>query len=145
MTQPPIPESLKRVAVREDPTQEEAARITVDYSGGMDVAHLTLNPDVAPPESVDGYRIRAAVAATLEPLRRYNRAITRRYGTWDNEQALFDDGMAKAAAEVEQLVHLAPRSPESLLDALRGLSDEQLLAVPGLGARKLEYLRKALA
>lgn len=145
MTQsPPLPEALKRVVVHEDATQEDAATIVVDYSDRLDVAHLTLNPEHAPPESVDGYRIRAGIQAALEPMRRYNRAVTRQYGEWEGEQKLFAAGFEKAATEIEQLVHLAPRSPQQLLEALGQLTDEQLLSVPGLGAKKLEYLRKGL-
>ncbi|KQR40749.1 hypothetical protein [Deinococcus sp. Leaf326] len=143
MTQP-VPEALKRVVMHEDPTQEAAATIAVDYSSRMDVAHLTLNPEHAPPESVDGYRIRASIQASLEGLRRYNRGITRRYGEWEGEQKLFQEGIEKAATEIEQLVHLAPRSPQQLIEALSALTDEQLLTVPGLGVKKLEYLRKGL-
>ncbi|BDP44850.1 hypothetical protein DAETH_48190 (plasmid) [Deinococcus aetherius] len=66
MTQSPIPEALKRVLVREDTTLDAAAQITVDYTGGGDIAHLVLNPEHAPPEAVEGYRIRAAISAALE-------------------------------------------------------------------------------
>lgn len=140
----PVPEALKRVVVHEDPTQEAAATIAVDYSSRLDVAHLTLNPEHAPPESVDGYRIRAGIQAALEPMRRYHRNVTRRYGVWDEEEQIFQEGIEKAAAEIEQLVHLAPRTPAQLLEALGQLTDEQLLSVPGLGPKKLESLRKGL-
>lgn len=103
-----VPEALKRVTVREDATLDAAAQITVDYTGGGDRATVVINPEHAPAEAVEGYRIRAAIAAALEPLRRYNRAVTRRYGTYEREQRLFDEGFEKAAREIEQLVHLTP-------------------------------------
>ncbi|WP_394649572.1 helix-hairpin-helix domain-containing protein [uncultured Deinococcus sp.] len=174
----PIPAALARVRVSEDPTLDAAAQITVDYTGGGDIAHLVLNPEHAPPEALEGYRTRAAITAALEPLRRYNRAVTRRYGTYEDEQRLFDEGLAKAAAELEQLVHLTPTStsvptldvtpptPEPLDEALpddfpeaealrgggyrtrqavRDAADDALLALPGIGPKRLEAIRAALS
>ncbi|WP_295818015.1 hypothetical protein [uncultured Deinococcus sp.] len=107
----PVPEALKRVRLREDITLDAAAQITVDPTGGGDMADLVINPDIAGPDGTEGYRIRAAVQAALEPFRRYNRAITRRYGTYEREQALFDAAVDKASFELEQLVHLTPTRP----------------------------------
>lgn len=104
----PIPDALQRVRVQEDTSLDAAAQITVDYTGGGDIALLVINPEHAPPEAVEGYRIRAAIAAALELFRRYNRTVTRRYGTYEGEQRLFDEAVAKASAEIEQLVHLTP-------------------------------------
>jgi len=139
------PDALARVNVAEDATQDEAAKITVDPSDKMDVAHLTLNPNLVPPEAVDGYRIRAGIAASLEGYKRYNRNMTRRYGTFEGEELLFNEAHERATAELEQLIHLAPRSPEQLLEGLRQVPDEALLAISGFGEKRLEALRKALA
>ena len=106
------PEALKRVVVTEDPTQDEAAVIFVDATSGADIAHLTINPTLVGADALSGYQIRAAVAAALEPFRRYNRAITGKYGTYSDEQHLFDVAVAQASDELEQLVHLAPE-PEA--------------------------------
>ncbi|MBZ9753003.1 helix-hairpin-helix domain-containing protein [Deinococcus sp. HMF7604] len=111
MTQTAIPDALRRVRVTEDATLDQAAQITVDPTGGGDYADLVLNPDLAGPEARHGYEVRAAIAAALEPLRRYNRGIRRRYGTYDVEQTAFEAAMEKASTELEQLVHLTPVQP----------------------------------
>lgn len=103
-----IPAAMRRVITTQNTAQDAAAQIRVDYTGGGDLAYLTVNPDVAGPEALPGYQVRAAIQAALEPLRRYNRAMTRRHGTYKPEQKLFDDAMAKVAEEIEQLVHLTP-------------------------------------
>lgn len=102
------PDALRRVRRRDDPTLDAAAQITVDYTGGGDYADLIINPDLAGPDAIPGYEIRAAIAAALEPLRRYNRTITRRYGALDRDQGQFEAAMEKVAGELEQLVHLTP-------------------------------------
>ena len=140
-----LPEALKRVVVYEDATQPEAATISVDPSDKIDAAHLTLNPELVPPDAVDGYRIRAGIAASLEGFHRYHRNIVRRYGAFEAEEALFAEAAERAGSELDQLVHLAPRSPELLLEGLRQASDEALLALPGFGEKRLEALRQALA
>lgn len=104
------PAALARVRQTETDDPNVAADITIDYTGGGDYADLTLNPSVGL-EATHGYRIRAGVMAALEPLRRYNRAMTRRYGTYKGEQQQFQDAYAKALAELEELVHLAPAAP----------------------------------
>lgn len=108
MAKKPIPAAMQRVILKEDRTLEEAAQIRVDYTGGGDLAHLTVNPDIAGPDALPGYQVRAAIQAALEPMRRYNRAMTRRHGTYKPEQKLFDDAMTQIAEELEQLVHLTP-------------------------------------
>lgn len=138
-----LPEALKRVVVYEDATQSEAALIKIDPSGKIDAAHLTLNPDLVPPDAVDGYRIRAAIAASLEGFHRYHRNIVRRYGAFEAEEALFTEAAERATSELDQLVHLAPRSPELLPDTLRQTPDEALLAQPDFGEKRLEALREA--
>lgn len=103
-----IPEALQRVRVREDATLDAAARITVDYTGGANIAELVINPEHAPAEAVEGYRIRAAAHSILEPFRKYNRAVTRKHGAYEREQRLFDEAFERALGEIEQLVHLTP-------------------------------------
>lgn len=67
MTKTPIPAALQRVTVHQDATQDDAARIEVDYTGGGDVAHLTVNPDLVDDTALSGYQVRAAIQAALEP------------------------------------------------------------------------------
>jgi hypothetical protein len=98
-------EALKRVIVNTDPQQQEAAQIFIDATGGGDRAHLTINPDLVDAQAQAGYVVRAGIAATLECFRRYNRAITRKYGTYADEQHLFDVAFEQAQVELEQLVH----------------------------------------
>ncbi|MGY2892481.1 helix-hairpin-helix domain-containing protein [Deinococcus sp. UYEF24] len=107
-----IPQALLRVVVTEDPAQEEAAQIRVDPTSRADIAYLTLNPDLVPEDAREGFKIRAAIEAVLESFRRYNRRMTRRYGTYDHEQALFDEAVAQARQELEELVHLSPTVSE---------------------------------
>jgi len=170
-----IPQALRRVIVTDDAAQEEPAQIRVDPTSRADIAHLTLNPDLVPEDAREGYKIRAAIEAALEPFRRYNRKMTRRYGTYDNEQALFDEAVAQARQELEELVHLTPTLPEvpeaevqvqpaaeevqlpddfpeaerlraagfRTLGAVREATDEDLLAVEGVGKARLETIRAA--
>ena len=98
-------EALKRVTVTTDPQQAEAAKVFIDATGGGDRAHLTINPDLVDAQAQAGYVVKAGIAATLECFRRYNRAITRKYGTYADEQHLFDIAFDQAASELEQLVH----------------------------------------
>jgi hypothetical protein len=98
-------EAMKRVIVRTDPQQAEAAKIFIDATGGGDRAHLTINPELVDAQAQAGYVVRAGIAATLECFRRYNRAITRKYGTYAEEQHLFDIAFEQAESELEQLVH----------------------------------------
>ena len=105
----PTARALARVQLTESTKQEAAATIRIDPTGGYDVAHLTINPELVTDEQArEGYRIRAAVAAALAPFERYNRAITRKYGTYEGEQRIFDEARAQALEDVEQLVHLTP-------------------------------------
>jgi len=99
------PEALKRVQVAEDPAQDEAARIWVDRTNGGDVAHVTVNPSLIDEEGREGYVLRAAIHGTLEHLRRYNRTMRAKYGTYEQEQLMFDDAMARAEHDIEQLLH----------------------------------------
>ncbi|UQN10370.1 hypothetical protein [Deinococcus sp. QL22] len=150
----PIPEALKRVMVTEDAAQEAAAQIAVDYTGGANLATLTINPDLVPPEALEGYRVRAAIQAALEPLRKYNRAVTRRYGSYDHEQALFKSGIEQAAREIEQLVHLTPTGeavPElaevakaaAVQDALLADDFPEVEGLRSIGLRTLQAVRDA--
>lgn len=150
----PIPDALRRVTLVEDTSSDAAATIVVDYTGGGNTALLTINPDIAPPESVEGYRIRAAVQAALEPFRKYNRAVTRTYGTYEREQRLFDEAFERAAQEIEQLVHLTPTvetAPE--LEVVKPVGDSRDQALPddfpeveglrSIGIRTLQAVRDA--
>ncbi|MGY2892754.1 hypothetical protein [Deinococcus sp. UYEF24] len=103
-------EALKRVTVRTDPEQAEAAQIFIDPTGGGDRAHLTINPDLVDAQAQAGYMVKAGISAVLEAYRRYNRAITRKYGTYADEQHLFDIAVERAEFELEQLVHHGPPS-----------------------------------
>ena len=178
MTKTPIPAALQRVTVHQDATQDDAARIEVDYTGGGDVAHLTVNPDLVDDTALSGYQVRAAIQAALEPLRRYNRTVTRRYGTYKAEQAEFEDAMTRAADEIEQLVHLTPTvaaapalaptarpaevknaalpddfpEVEGLREidvltyqAARDATDDHLRTASGVGPKRLEAIREAVA
>lgn len=140
----PNTSAMDRVVVTEDATLEDATRLSVDYSDRIDVARLMVNPEHVPPEALDGYRTNAAVAASLEGFRRYNRGITRKYGTFENEQKAFDTAFEKASEELTHLALTAPRSPGQLLAALREVDDDALLSIEGFGPKKLEALRKAL-
>jgi hypothetical protein len=150
----PVPEALKRVSVVHDAAQEDAAQITVDYTGGANLATLTVNPDLVPPEALEGYRLRAAVQAALEPLRKYNRAITRRYGSYDREQNLFSAGIEQAAQEIEQLIHLTPTveavpkladmaAPATVQDALLPDGFPEAERLREAGFRTLQAVRDA--
>jgi len=170
-----IPQALRRVIVTDEAAQKEPAQIRVDPTSRADIAYLTLNPDLVPEDAREGYKIRAAIEAALEPFRRYNRKITRNYGTYDNEQSLFDEAVAQARQELEELVHLTPTLPEvpeaevqvqapvaevqlpddfpeaerlraagfRTLGAVREATDEDLLAVDGVGKARLETIRAA--
>jgi hypothetical protein len=148
-----MPEALKRVAVVDDPDQEAAAQIAVDYTGGGDRATLTLNPALVPEDAREGYALRAAIAAALEPFRRYNRHVTRRYGTLEREQALFDAALKKAAFEVEQLIHLTPSGPRPELQPTPQIAEPADAVLPDdfpergllldVGYRTLQAVRDA--
>jgi hypothetical protein len=101
-------EALKRVIVTTNPEQAEAAQIFVDSTSRADIAHLTINPDLVDAQAQAGYMVKAGIAAVLEAYRRYNRAITRKYGTYADEQHLFDQAMERAEFEIEELVHHGP-------------------------------------
>ena len=119
--QNPTPEAFKRVIVTEDPAQEALHEIRTDPTSGGDLAYLTVNPDLlGEGDTLDGLKIKAAVEAALEPFRRYNRTIQRRYGIVSTEQAQFDKAEAQAREEFEQLIHLAPRPLDAPAPAKRG-------------------------
>ncbi len=150
----PIPDALKRVTIVENAAQDEAAQITVDYTGGANLATLSIHPELVPPEALEGYRIRAGIQAALEPLRKYNRAMTRRYGTYDQEQRLFDEGIEQAAREIEQLVHLTPTleaAPEladvaaapTVQDALLPDDFPEVEGLRSIGVRTYQAVRDA--
>ncbi|GAA4015559.1 hypothetical protein GCM10022631_29600 [Deinococcus rubellus] len=101
-------DALDRVKVAEDPNQDEAASIFVDATSGADIAHVTVNPNLVSTDALAGYQVRGAVASVLEGLRRYNRTMTRKYGTYDAEQLQFDQAISRAEFELEQLVHAGP-------------------------------------
>lgn len=104
-----IADSLKRVMVQEDSSQDEAAVTHIDRTNGADVAMLTINPDLVDAEGLKGYKIRAGVEASLEGLLRYNRRVKSRHGAYDSDERVFREGYTRAREELEELVHLAPR------------------------------------
>lgn len=102
---PIIPAALKRVSIELKPMQEAAAEFHVNYTARQDTVTVSINPDLAPPDLQDAYRIKAAVMAALEPFARYRRAVTRELGSRPSHEALYAEAVDKAMYELQQLIH----------------------------------------
>lgn len=93
---------LKRVIVVEDAAQADAATFFLDKT--VQTMTVTVNPALVDDVAREGYRVRGAIQLALNGLGKYNRAITKKYGTYKDEQKLFEQGHDDALFDLEALI-----------------------------------------